>query len=209
MSKTITIPASVNGVNGIYNENAGAATVFGCISATGAFTLRVGTQPHGIIIPGQVIGSPTGPLLGNLGFENSGASSVDVTFDVGNTPQIINPVQTLPTSTHPVTGGVGSLLAGANTELLPVATSPHHTGNYFTPPINLRRTKLRVFNPNATGTIDLQFWTGAPLNQYLSFETLGPGEKSDIYETDDVINVLNSSGGPLNYGFLNIFEVIT
>lgn len=77
--KTITIPAAINGVDGVYNENFGQPG-FAIVSASSSFFLQIGNgQAFKVSVGGQ-IGSDSGPELGRITFSNKTTTAIDVTI---------------------------------------------------------------------------------------------------------------------------------
>lgn len=108
--KSISIPAATSGNPGVYSE-ANNNSVFQCISSDGACQVRLGSQAAVSCIAGLVLGTPGGPPIESLLFQNFGSKAVNLTFDTGNKP-MQGAIPTAATENFfnlPIFGGSGSL----------------------------------------------------------------------------------------------------
>ncbi|MGO8839470.1 MAG: hypothetical protein ACLP7I_12060 [Limisphaerales bacterium] len=92
-AKNISIPAAVNGVDGIM-EFPAIGKVFACVSATAAFQVEINNNLEDAN-SGTVLGDPTAPVFRTLIFHNSSAAAINVTFEVSSSalnPAVLNSV---------------------------------------------------------------------------------------------------------------------
>lgn len=93
-SRSITIPAAVNGVAGVTQYD-GQGKVFACISCTADFNASFDDADQEDVSIGTVLGDPTRKLFRKITFYNSTASDIAVSFTVSSNalnPAILNSV---------------------------------------------------------------------------------------------------------------------
>lgn len=88
-AKAITIPAAVNGHDGVYVERLDSSG-FGILSAGAPFKVNVPHEGPRLVSSGDSVGTETGNALGRVEFLNSLDSALDVVIgDFGTARQII------------------------------------------------------------------------------------------------------------------------
>ena len=93
-SKTITIPAAVNGVAGVAEYN-GRGKVFACLTTTADFQIQIGDDDLEDVSNGTVLGDPTRKPFGRIIFYNATANDIVATISVSNNtinPAVLNSV---------------------------------------------------------------------------------------------------------------------
>lgn len=183
--KTISIPAAVNGKNGVYNERFDLAGFF-VASATGQFSVRIGNEALEAAQAGKSFGTNKGPALGRVTFENTGSNAVVITL----TSYAPNSAISRPPGTT-TTGATGTVNA----------TTPAVFGTVLTGLQPGRRT-IYVSNFDGGKTISVYIQpAGGSLTEVLR---VFPHTTQSL-DTDSII-ILDCPAGNCDYGVVEVFN---